>query len=52
MMGEASKDFHERVTHLLAGQVGSKKYAVAARLGKTIMTPEWVDAVWHNFRLT
>jgi topoisomerase (DNA) II binding protein 1 len=52
MMGEASKDFHERVTHLIAGQVGSKKYAVAARLGKTIVTPEWIDVVWSNCRLS
>jgi len=52
MMGEASKDFHDRVTHLVAGEVGSKKYIVAAQLHKAIMTPEWVDAVWDTTRLT
>jgi len=52
MLGEASKDFHDRVSHLVAGEVGSKKYVVAAELGKSIMTPEWVDAVWDIARLT
>ncbi len=28
MMGEVSKDFHDEVTHLVAGAVGSKKYKV------------------------
>ena len=52
MLGEASKDFHERVTHLVAGEVGSKKYIVASQLGKAVMTPDWVDAVWDTARLT
>jgi len=52
MFGEASKDFHDRVSHLVAGEVGSKKYVVAAQLGKTIMTPDWVDAVWNTARFT
>jgi len=52
MFGEASKDFHDRVSHLVAGEVGSKKYIVAAQLGKVIMTPEWVDAVWDTTRFT
>ena len=52
MSGEASKDFHDRVSHLVAGEVGSKKYSVAAQLGKPIMTPDWVDAVWNTARLT
>ncbi len=45
-MGEVSKDFHDRVTHLVAGEVGSKKYLVAANLKKKIMSPEWIDALW------
>jgi hypothetical protein len=31
MMGAVSKDFHENVTHLIAGEVGSKKYIVSAK---------------------
>ena len=52
MMGEASKDFHDRVSHLVAGEVGSKKYIVAAQLGKAIMALDWVDAVWNTGRFT
>jgi len=52
MFGEASKDFHDRVSHLVAGEVGSNKYIVAAQLGKHIMTPDWVDAVWDTARFT
>jgi len=52
MLGEASKDFHNHVSHLVAGEVGSKKYAVAAQCGKAIMTPDWVDAVWDSARFT
>ncbi|KAK2139102.1 hypothetical protein LSH36_2030g00005 [Paralvinella palmiformis] len=40
MSGEASKDFHQNVTHLVAGEVGSKKYLVAAKLKKKIMSPD------------
>ena len=29
MGGEVSKNFHEKVTHLVAGEVGSKKYIVS-----------------------
>lgn len=47
-MGEASKDFHERVTHLIAGEVGSKKYTVAVSLKKKIMSLEWVSTVWER----
>ena len=32
MMGSVSKDFHEGVTHLIAGEVGSKKYIVSISL--------------------
>jgi topoisomerase (DNA) II binding protein 1 len=47
MSGEVSKDFHQNVTHLVAGEVGSKKYLVAAKLKKKIMSPEWVEQVWE-----
>lgn len=52
MMGETCKDFHERVTHLIAGEVGSKKYLVAANLKKKIMSPEWVDVLWKESRFS
>lgn len=45
MGGKVSKDFHDGVTHLIAGEVGSQKYKVAANLSKQIMKPEWVDGV-------
>ena len=48
MSGEVSRDFSEKVTHLVAGEVGSKKYLVAANLGKRIMTAEWVDALYAS----
>ncbi|XP_064597636.1 DNA topoisomerase 2-binding protein 1-like [Liolophura sinensis] len=48
MGGEVSKDFTEYVTHLVAGEVGSKKYIVAGGLGKHIMSPEWVEQVWNK----
>ena len=46
MMGEVSRDFCETVTHLVAGDVGSKKYLVAANLKKRIMTADWVEALY------
>ena len=52
MFGALSEDFHDRVSHLVAGEVGSKKYIVAAQLGKLIMTPDWVDAVWDTALFT
>ncbi|XP_067686474.1 DNA topoisomerase 2-binding protein 1-like [Haliotis asinina] len=48
MAGEVSKDFTDAVTHLVAGEVGSKKYVVAGSLGKHIMMPKWVTAVWEK----
>ena len=52
MYGEVSKDFHQNVTHLVAGEVGSKKYLVAAKLKKKIMSPEWVEQVWEVAKST
>ncbi|XP_071103201.1 DNA topoisomerase 2-binding protein 1-like [Haliotis cracherodii] len=48
MAGEVSKDFTDAVTHLIAGEVGSKKYVVAGSLGKHIMMPKWVTSVWEK----
>ncbi|OWF40591.1 DNA topoisomerase 2-binding protein 1-like [Mizuhopecten yessoensis] len=47
MSGSVGKDFTEAVTHLIAGEVGSKKYQVAASLGKQIMSADWVYKVWE-----
>ena len=47
MGGTVKKEFHEAVTHLVAGEVGSKKYIVAASLKKSIMSPEWIEEVWN-----
>lgn len=36
------------VTHLIAGEVGSKKYLVAASLKKPILLPSWVKTLWDK----
>ncbi|GFS61654.1 DNA topoisomerase 2-binding protein 1-A [Nephila pilipes] len=48
MGGFFSKDLTKSVTHLIVGEVGSKKYRVAASFGLSIMIPGWVDDVWEN----
>ncbi|KFM76256.1 DNA topoisomerase 2-binding protein 1, partial [Stegodyphus mimosarum] len=48
MGGFFSKDLTKSVTHLVVGEVGSKKYQVAASCGLLIMVPDWVNAVWEN----
>eukprot|EP00058_Branchiostoma_floridae_P012092 XP_002597580.1 hypothetical protein BRAFLDRAFT_82314 [Branchiostoma floridae] len=48
MGGRVAKDFTAMVTHLVAGEVGSKKYHVAVKLGKPIMLPEWIRACWER----
>lgn len=48
MGGEVCKEYNDRVTHLVAGEVGSKKYFVAASLNKLIMLPKWVKEVWDK----
>ncbi|ESO92053.1 hypothetical protein LOTGIDRAFT_233309 [Lottia gigantea] len=50
MGGSVFRDFTDVVTHLVAGEVGSYKYSVAASLKKDIMSPEWVQAVWEKSR--
>lgn len=41
------KDFTSSVTHLVAGEVGSKKYRVACSFNKPILLPEWVYKCWE-----
>lgn len=48
MGGRVSRDLTEMVTHLVVGEVGSKKYHVAANLKKPIMLPEWIEAAWRE----
>ncbi|KAF6720545.1 DNA topoisomerase 2-binding protein 1-A [Oryzias melastigma] len=48
MGGRACLDLNVSVTHLIAGEVGSKKYLVAANLGKPILLPAWVKTCWEK----
>ena len=46
MSGIYSKNFHDGVTHLVVGSVGSEKYNVAVEKETPIMTVGWVKEVW------
>ncbi|XP_066543880.1 DNA topoisomerase 2-binding protein 1 isoform X2 [Amia ocellicauda] len=48
MGGRVYKDLNVSVTHLIAGEVGSKKYLVAASLGKPVLLPSWVKVCWEK----
>ncbi|XP_061522443.1 DNA topoisomerase 2-binding protein 1 isoform X1 [Phycodurus eques] len=48
MGGRVYLDLNVSVTHLIAGEVGSKKYLVAASLGKPILLPSWVKECWES----
>ncbi|XP_027728064.1 DNA topoisomerase 2-binding protein 1 isoform X2 [Vombatus ursinus] len=48
MGGRVCRDLSISVTHLIAGEVGSKKYLVAANLRKPIMLPSWVKELWKQ----
>ncbi|XP_061661893.1 DNA topoisomerase 2-binding protein 1 isoform X2 [Syngnathoides biaculeatus] len=48
MGGRVYLDLNVSVTHLIAGEVGSKKYLVAANLGIPILLPSWVKACWES----
>ncbi|XP_040922255.1 DNA topoisomerase 2-binding protein 1 [Toxotes jaculatrix] len=48
MGGRVYLDLNVAVTHLIAGEVGSKKYLVTASLGKPILLPTWVKACWEK----
>uniref|UniRef100_A0A3Q4H2J5 DNA topoisomerase II binding protein 1 n=1 Tax=Neolamprologus brichardi TaxID=32507 RepID=A0A3Q4H2J5_NEOBR len=48
MGGWAYSDLNVSVTHLIAEEVGSKKYLVAASLSKPILLPTWVKACWKK----
>ncbi|KAL1006923.1 hypothetical protein UPYG_G00078930 [Umbra pygmaea] len=48
MGGRVYRDLNVSVTHLIAGEVGSKKYLVAASLGKPIVLPTWVKICWEK----
>nr|XP_020842957.1 LOW QUALITY PROTEIN: DNA topoisomerase 2-binding protein 1-like [Phascolarctos cinereus] len=48
MGGRFCRDLNMSVTHVIAGQVGSQKYLVAASLGKPIMLPTWIKELWKK----
>ncbi|XP_060104882.1 DNA topoisomerase 2-binding protein 1 [Heteronotia binoei] len=48
MGGRIYRDLNVSVTHLIAGEVGSKKYVVAANLKKPILLPAWVETLWDK----
>ncbi|XP_014667514.1 PREDICTED: DNA topoisomerase 2-binding protein 1-like [Priapulus caudatus] len=48
MCAQVSKDFTPVVTHLVCGEVGSKKYKVATNMGKPVLRPDWVYHCWDN----
>lgn len=48
MGGCVYRDLNVSVSHLIAGEVGSKKYLVAASLKKPILLPSWVKALWER----
>ncbi|XP_063063142.1 DNA topoisomerase 2-binding protein 1 isoform X2 [Engraulis encrasicolus] len=48
MGGRVYRDLNVSVTHLVAGEVGSRKYLVAASLGRPILLPSWVKACWEK----
>nr|AAP03894.2 Xmus101 [Xenopus laevis] len=48
MGGCVYRDLNVSVTHLIAGEVGSKKYLVAASLEKPILLPSWVKELWEK----
>ncbi|XP_069814444.1 DNA topoisomerase 2-binding protein 1 isoform X2 [Dendropsophus ebraccatus] len=48
MGGSVYRDLNVSVTHLIAGEVGSKKYLVAASLKKPIVLPSWVKVLWEK----
>ncbi|XP_014645010.1 PREDICTED: DNA topoisomerase 2-binding protein 1 isoform X3 [Ceratotherium simum simum] len=48
MGGRVYRDLNMSVTHLIAGEVGSKKYLVAANLKKPILLPSWIKTLWEK----
>ncbi|VFV45198.1 dna topoisomerase 2-binding protein [Lynx pardinus] len=48
MGGRVYRDLNISVTHLIAGEVGSKKYLVAANLKKPILLPSWIETLWEK----
>jgi topoisomerase (DNA) II binding protein 1 len=48
MSGLYSKNFHDGVTHLVAGNVTSEKYSVAVSKEIPVMTAGWLREVWRS----
>ncbi|KAL8604271.1 hypothetical protein ACOMHN_023641 [Nucella lapillus] len=47
MAGGANRNLTDDVTHLVAGEVGSQKYLVAASRNTPIMCVDWVKDMWE-----
>lgn len=50
MGGIVMRDLTSSVTHVVAGEVGSKKYRVACSINKPILIPEWIYTCWDMCR--
>lgn len=50
MNGVFARDLTSEVTHLIAGEVGSAKYAIAANLKKPIVLPSWAEEAWQHMQ--
>ena len=48
MNGVFSGDLNREVTHLIAGEVNSLKYATANKLKKPVVLPSWVEEAWQR----
>ncbi|XP_050425063.1 DNA topoisomerase 2-binding protein 1 isoform X2 [Adelges cooleyi] len=48
MGGVFTHNLRDVTTHLMVGKVGSAKYTKAVELGLSIMTENWVEAVWEE----
>ena len=48
MGAKVSPYLSSEVTHLVVGEVNSKKYIVASENNITTVTPKWIDDVWNK----
>ena len=48
MGAKVSPNMSTTVTHLVVGEVNSKKYIVASENKITTVTPKWIDDVWNK----
>jgi len=48
MGAKISPNMTPQVTHLVVGEVNSKKYIVASELKILTVTPNWIDDLWNK----